>query len=107
VSESRHGRITNRLDHGARLGSDDFVEDLEMRSDHVERNQIADALIEFGGAFEIRKQERQAGDLEPLVDIDRVGTVEIAKDLVRQQAFCGQEGFASAEKLMELISGDP
>jgi hypothetical protein len=61
-----------------------------MRSDHVKGDQVADALVEFGGAFEVREQECQAGDLEPLVDVDRIGAVDIAKDLVRQQALCGQ-----------------
>src|SRR4029077_20240514 len=90
-----------------RLRCDDFVENSEVRFHQVKGDQVPYPLVEFGGSFEIGKQERQAGDLETLVDIDRVGAVDIAKDLVGQQALCGQERFASAKQLVQLAPRDP
>src|SRR5207244_13311147 len=83
--ERSHDRIANGLDHGAGLCSDNLVEDLEMRSYQVKGDQIANALVKFGGAFEIREEESQAGDFETLINIDRVSSVNIAKVLVCDQ----------------------
>src|SRR5216684_1475065 len=105
--EGRHYRVAAGFDHGTRLGGDNLVEELKMRSDEVKRDQVANPLIEFGRAPEVREQERQAGDLQALIDVNRVGAVDIAKDLVRQQALCAQEGLSPAEKLLEVVSRDP
>ena len=56
-----------------------------MRPHEVERGQVADPLIEFGGAFKVGEQKGQAGNLEPLIGIDRVGAVEVTKHLAGQQ----------------------
>jgi len=68
-----HDGVAGRLDDGTRLRGDNPVEDLEVRSDEVECGQITDLLVELGRAPEIGEQKCQAGDFEPLVDIDRVG----------------------------------
>src|SRR6185369_12103729 len=96
-----HHCIAAGLYHRPGLSGNDVVEDLEMRSDEIEGGQIAYSLIEFGGTSDVGKKERQAGDLEALVDIDHVGAVEIAKYLVGQQPLCAQERFAPAQKLIE------
>ena len=73
----------------------------------VERHQIADALVELGRALEVGEQEREAGDLQPLVDVERVGAVDVAERLVREQALGGQERPAPAEQLVERVARDP
>jgi len=78
-----------------------------MRAHEVERGEIADAFIKLGRASEIREQEGQAGDFEPLMYVHRVGAVEIAKDLVGEQAFGRQEGLAPAQELLKLAPRDP
>ncbi len=78
-----------------------------MRSDEVEGRQVADPLVKLGRTSQIGEQEGQAGDLEPLVDIDRVGAVDVAKHLVCQQPLRGQKRFAPGEQLVELVVGDP
>ena len=78
-----------------------------MRPDEVERDEVAHPLIEFGRTSEIGEQKRQAGDLQTLIDIDRVGAVEVAKYLVGQQPLCGQERLAPAQKLIEPFRRDP
>src|SRR6202030_4866775 len=105
--EGRHHRVAAGLDHGAALGGDDLVENLKMRSDQVKRDQVAKPLIEFGRASEIGEQECQAGDLQALIDIDRVDAVDVAEDLAREQPLCRKEWLTPAEKLFELAAGDP
>src|SRR2546430_10710097 len=74
--KGRHHRVARSLDDRTRLSGDDPVENLEMRSDEVEGGEVADLLVELGRPPEIGEQKGQAGDLEPLVDIDRVGAVD-------------------------------
>jgi hypothetical protein len=81
--KGRHHRVADGLDDGPGFGGDDLVEDLEMRPHQVEGGEIADPLVKLRRAFEVGKQKGQAGDLEPLVDIHRVGAVEVAKHLRR------------------------
>src|SRR5258708_37730657 len=78
-----------------------------MRSDEVEGDQIPNPFVELGGTSEVGEQERQTGDLQALVDIDRVGAVEIAKNLVCQQPLCAQERLAPAQDLSELVRRYP
>src|SRR5437870_9096256 len=47
------------------------------------------------------------GDVDSFPTRRSSDLVDVAKDLVRQQALGGQEGFAPAEKLMELVARDP
>ena len=105
--KGRHHRVADGLDDGAGLGRDNLVEHAEMGFDQIEGDQIADPLVKLRRAFEVGEQEGQAGDLEPLLDVDRVGPVDVSEDLVGQHPFGGQEWPAPAEQLMKLVSGDP
>src|SRR5260370_6712797 len=78
-----------------------------MRSDEVEGDQIPNRFVELGGTSEVGEQERQAGDLEALVEIDRVGAVEIGKNLVGQQPLCAEERLAPAQELTEPVGRYP
>src|SRR5260370_37326699 len=78
-----------------------------MRSDEVEGGQIPNPFVELGGTSEVGEQERQTGDLQALVDIDRVGAVEITKHLVCQQPLCTQERLAPAQELTEPVRRHP
>ena len=78
-----------------------------MRAHQVVGDEVADALVELGRAFEIGEQEGQAGDLQALVDVERVGPVDVAERLVGEQALGGQERPALAEQVVELVPRDP
>ena len=78
-----------------------------MCSDEVIRDQVADAFVKLGGALEIGEQEREAGDVEALIDVERIGAIEVMECLIGEQALCRQEGLAPAEKAMERVPGDP
>ena len=71
---------------------DDLVKDMEMRPHEVEGDEVADPLVEFGRAAQVGEQEGQAGDLEPLVHVQRIGAVEVAEGLVGEQPLGGEEG---------------
>ena len=105
--ECRHHCVTDRLDYRARFRGDYLVQHAEVRPHHVVGNQVADALVEIGGPLQIGEQEGKARDLEPLVDVERVGAVDVAKRLVGEQALRRQERFALAEEVMHLVSRDP
>ena len=77
-----------------------------MRPHDIEGGQVADTFVKFGRASEVGEQEGQAGDLQPLVDIERVGAVEVAERLVGQQALGGEEGAAAAEHAVQGVAGD-
>jgi hypothetical protein len=87
-----HDRITAGLHHRTGFGGDDLVQDAEVRSHQIVRNEIADPLIELGRALEIRKQKSEAGYFQPLVDIERIGTIDVPERLIREQALGRQEG---------------
>ena len=89
------------------LGGDDLVQRAEMRAHQVEGDQVADPLVELGRALEVGEQEGEAGDLEPLVDVERVGAVDVAEGLVGEQALGGQERPALAEQVVQRVVGDP
>jgi hypothetical protein len=75
-----------------------------MRLHQVERHQVADALVEPGRALEVGEQEGEAGDLEPLVDVERVGAIDVAERLVGEQPLRGHERLAAAKKVVELVA---
>ena len=102
-----HDRITDGLHHRTGFGGDDLGEDAEMRSHQIVRNEIADPLIELGRALEIRKQKGEAGYFQPLVDVERIGTIDVPERLIREQALGREEGAALAEQVMEPLAGDP
>ena len=105
--ECRHHRIADGLDHGAGLGGDDLVQHAEMRPHQIEGDEIADPLVKLGRALEVGEQEGEAGDLEALIDVERVGAVDVAESLVGQQALGGEERLAPAEQIVQLVAGDP
>ena len=97
--EGCHDSIPDRLDDRAALGGHALVQDAEMLAHNVEGDQIADPLVEFRRALKVGEQEGEAGDFQPLVNVERVGAIDVAKGLVGQQPFGGQEGPALAEEL--------
>src|SRR5271163_4550336 len=84
----------------------DIIPDSRATSPGI-RSKIADPLVKLGRALEIGEQKSQASDLEPLLGIDRVGAVKVAKHLVGQKPLGGEEGFATAEQLVQLVVGYP
>ena len=78
-----------------------------MRLHEVERDEVADPLVERGRALQVGEQEGEAGDLQALVDVERVGPVDVAEGLVGEQALRGQERLAPAEQLVQRVAGDP
>ena len=89
--ERRHHRIADRLHHRARLRGDDLVQHVEVRPHEVEGDEIPYPLVELGRAAQVGEEEGQAGDLQPLVDVERVGAVDVAEGLVGEQPLGGQE----------------
>ena len=105
--ERRHHRIADGLDHRAGLRGDDLVEHAEMRAHQVVGDEVADALVELGRAFQVGEQEGQAGDFQALVDVERIGPVDVAERLIGEQALGGQERPAPAEQAVERVARDP
>ena len=97
--ERRHHGVADRLDDGAGLGGDDLVQHPEMAAHEIVGDKVADPLVELGRALEIGEQEGQAGDLEALIDVERVGAVDVAEGLVAEQALRRQERPALAEQV--------
>src|ERR671912_370973 len=91
----------------ARFGRHDLLQHAEMRPHEVEGRKVADALVELGRALEVGEQEGEARDLEALVDVERIGPVEIAEALVGEEALCGEKGPAALQEMVELGAGDP
>jgi hypothetical protein len=83
------------------------VQYAEMVAHEVVSDQIAHALIESRRAFEIGEQEGEACYLEPLIWVERVGVIKIAKCLIGEEPFRGKERLPLAEKMMKRIAGDP
>ena len=105
--EGRHHRVADRLHHRAGLGRDDLVQHAEMRAHEVVGDEIADPLVELGRALEVGEQEGEAGDLQPLIDVERVGAVDVAEGLVGEQPLGGEERPAPAEQIVQRVAGDP
>ena len=72
----------------------------------IEGDEVADPLVELGRAAEVGEQEGQAGDLQPLVDVERIGAVEVAERLVGEQPLGREEGPAAAEQVVQRVAGD-
>src|SRR6185312_11263009 len=64
--EGRHHGVANGLHDRPPFGRDNLLQQAEMLVDEIEGGEVADALIELGGAPEIAEQERQAQYLEVL-----------------------------------------
>lgn len=77
-----------------------------MRSYQVEGREVADALVEFRRAAQVGEEESKAGDLQPLVHIERVGAVDVAESLVGEQPLGGEKWpTATAATRTEHIPG--
>src|SRR6266481_4394748 len=87
-----HHRVADRLHHGAGLGGDDLGQDAEMCSDEVICDQVADAFVKLGGALEIGEQEREAGDVEALIEVERIGAIDVVECLVVSRRFAVKNG---------------
>jgi len=85
----------------------DFVQDLEVSPHQIVGNQISNALVEFGGALEVGKQEGETRDLEALIYVKRIGAINIAECLVGQETFRRQERPTFAEEIVKLVAGHP
>ena len=72
-----------------------------MLAHEIIGHQIADPLVERSRAFQVREQERQTGDLEPLIYIEGVGPVDVAEGLIGQEPLSGQERAAAPEQMMQ------
>ena len=97
----RHHRVADGLDHRARLRRHDVVEHVKMLAHQIVGDEIADPLVKRGRAFEVGEQKSQADDLEPLVDVERVGAIDVAEGLVGENALGGEERPALADQLVE------
>ncbi len=64
---------------------DDLVQHAEMLAHQIVGHDVADPVVELGRALEVGEQERQARDLQPLVDVERVGAIDVAERLVGEQ----------------------
>jgi hypothetical protein len=105
--ERRHDRVPDRLDDRPGLRRHDLLQDVKMLAHDIVGDEIADPLIERGRALEIGEEERKARDLEPLIDIEEIGAIDVAKRLVGQEALCGEERLAFAEQIVEPVAGNP
>ena len=104
--EGRHHGVADRLHHRALLRGDDLEQRAEMRAHQIERGEIADPFVQRGGALEVGEQERQRGDLQPLIDVEVVGLEDVAEGLVGQHPLGGQERLALADQMMERVARD-
>ncbi|MNL46493.1 hypothetical protein D3C87_1692110 [compost metagenome] len=72
----------------------------------VEGGEIADALVKLGRAAQVGEQECEAGDLQTLVDVDRIGAIDVAECLVGEQPLGCQKGAPAPEQRMQRLTGD-
>jgi hypothetical protein len=103
----RHHRIADRLHHGTRLGADDLGHHPEMRAYQVIGNQVAHLLVEFGRALQVREQEGEAGDLEPLFDVKCVGVIDVTEGLIAEQPLRSDERLSPGKQLVQFRASDP
>jgi len=99
-----HHGIADGLDDRARFGRHDLVQYAEMLAHEIVSDQITYALIECRRALEIGEQESEAGDLEPLIGVERVGVIKIAKCLIGEESFRGKERPPLAEQRVQLLA---
>ena len=70
-----------------------------MAAHEVESGEIADPVVERRRAPEVGEQDRQAGDLEALLGIERAAAIEIAERLVAEQPRRGEKRPSPADDL--------
>jgi hypothetical protein len=85
--ERRHHGVADGFDHRTPFGRDDFQQRTEMRADQIEGGEIADPLIQRRRSLQIGEQECQGRYLQPLVDIEIVGLVDVSEGLVGASAW--------------------
>ena len=73
-----------------------------MLAHEIVGDDVADPLVERGRALEVGEQERQARDLQPLIDVERVGAIDVAERLVGEQPLRGQERPPLAEQIVQV-----
>jgi hypothetical protein len=56
-----------------------------MSLHEIVSHEIADPIVKFGGALQIGEQEGQTGDFQSLIDVERLGAINIAECLVGQK----------------------
>src|SRR5262249_28644097 len=88
-------------------GGNDLVEHAKMLTDEVIGDEVTDTIVKFRRPFEIREQKRQAGQLQALIDVERVGAIDVAEYLIGKQALGGEERLSLAEHVMKRTSGNP
>ena len=104
--ERRHHSVADRLHHRARLRRDDLVQHAEMRPHQIEGDEVPDPLVERGRAAQVGEEEGQAGDLQPLVDVERVGAVDVAERLVGEKPLGGEERPPLLHHVVQIVVGD-
>src|SRR5215211_8282260 len=100
----RHHGIAYGFHDRSSLTGDNLVQNPKMRAHEIIRRKVSHPLVELGRSPQVGEQERQARDLEPLVDVERVRPINVPKGLVREQALGGQEWAAMAEDVVEIVA---
>ena len=78
-----------------------------MLANKIVGHEIPNPLIERSRALEIGEQERKTCDLQPLIDIKRVGAKQVAESLIGEEALGRKERPAPAEQMVQLVTGNP
>ena len=63
-----------------------------MRTDEIKSSKVPNPLVECGRSLQVREQEGEARDLEPLIHVKGVGSVDVSEGLVAEQALSRKEG---------------
>src|SRR5262249_50060770 len=77
----------------------------EMGPHEIKGGKVADALIKLRRAAQIGEKKSEAGDLQSLIDVDRVCPIDVAERLVGKQALRRQEGSAIVQQRMKRVVG--
>src|SRR5438128_535528 len=78
-----------------------------MRADEIIGDKVANTLVELGRAFQVGEEEGEAGDLQALIDVERVGAIDVSEGLIGEEALRREERSALSEQMMQLLVGDP
>src|SRR5207248_10752473 len=102
-----HARVANRLYDGSAVRRDDFAEETEMRAHQIKRDEIPHLFMKLRRTFQMGKEEGEARDLEPLVDGEGIGAINITESLIGEEALRGQKRTARAEKMVKFVTSNP
>src|SRR5438105_4793048 len=105
--EGRHHGIADGLHDRPPLGSDNLLQQPEMLVDEIEGDEVADAVIEPGGVFEITEQESQAQDLEALADGEGAGAVYVSAGRNGKETLGREIGLASLQQVVQRLVRHP